>query len=227
MAQGKLNHMLNGLLAYWKFDEGASNTPATTADATGNGWTGTNIGGITFSGGKNNSAVNIVNPSTQGISISSSLDARAATTPFSVSFWFQPGVPISGAAVIGEWGTRNDFILFNSSGTVVTFRASDGAGSTTDVATGTLTPFTWYHIVFGFDGSNIFIYVNNGAPTTAVKSEVRRSGGNFVVGNYQSFTLGWTGIYDEVAYYNRALSAADVATLYNGGAGFFFDSFTI
>jgi len=199
------------------------------ADATGNGWTGTNTGSIVMTNGvaKEGNAVNIANSATQGVSVSSSLDARASSTPFSVSFWFQPNSPTGGAAVIGEWGTRNDYVLFNSSGTVITFRASDGSGTTTDVSTGTLVIFTWYHIVFGFDGSNIFIYVNAVAATTAAKSAVRRSGGSFVIGNYQSFALGWIGFYDEVAYYNRALSAADVALLYNGGTGLFFNSFTI
>jgi hypothetical protein len=215
------NRLLNGLLAYWKLDE--SGTPVTLADATGNGWDGTNHSvTMTISGKINNGAA--ITGAAQGIAVSTNLDTRASSAPFSISLWFlNTGGGASGKAAIGEWGTRNDFVLFNLVAQTATFRASDDSGTTTDVTTTALT--LWAHLVFGFDGSNIFIYLNAGVPVTAAKAAVRRGGGNFVIGNYQGFSLAWEGTIDEVAYYNRALSATDVANLYNSGNGLPFSSF--
>lgn len=219
------NGLLIGLVAYWKFDENGG--PA-FADATGNGWTGTGQGGIpTTLVGKINNAIVLQNSGTQGVSVSLNIDTRLSNTPFSVSLWFNnQDVGATSKAMIGEWGTRNDYVVFNNAAQLATFRASDDAGVTTDVVSATITPGSYVHVVFGFDGANIFIYTNNGSLATTAKAAVRRGGGVFAIGNYQSFTLGWIGNIDEVGYYNRTLSASDVAQLYNGGAALPFSSFT-
>lgn len=222
------NGLLTGLVAYWKFDEAGS--PATFADAV-NGFTGTNNNGIIANGatGKINNGIFIQN-NNQGVTVSNTLDLRASATPFSVALWFQIQGIQAGGAMIGEWGaTRNDFVLFCSSAplqSIISFVASDDAAVTTQIDGPQIGLFAWTYFVFGFDGSKIFMYINAGAPITAAKAAVRRGGGSFIIGNYQGLTLPVPGYIDEVAYYNRALSAAEVSLLYNGGAGLPLSSFS-
>jgi hypothetical protein len=223
---GVRNGLLNGLLAYWKLDE--AGTPATYADATGNGWIGTNNGSIAQVAGKINNGAQI-NSNSKGITVNGAIDTRASNTPFFVSLWFfNNGASSPGQAIGGEWNTRDDYILFTADGTqAVTFEANDDSGTSTSVVSPPIVTPAWSHIVFGFDGLNIYLYINAGAPFTAAKTAVRRGGGSFVLGNYQTITFNWPGIFDEVAYYNRTLSATDVANLYNSGNALAFGNFTI
>lgn len=228
-SKGGSNGLLNGLLGYWSLDE--AGTPATFADATGNGWTGSNHGSITTVAGLIGNCANF--PSafhSQGISVSGAIDNRASSTPFTVGMHIVDlGNGTSGCALIGEWGTRNDWVIFAATGgNDATLRASDDSGTTTDVQINPVPccGVAWATLVFGFDGSQIFISLNDAAPVTASKSAVRRNGGNFVIGNYQSFSCGWGCRIDEVGYWNRALSAAERTSYHNGGAGLPFSSYT-
>jgi concanavalin A-like lectin/glucanase superfamily protein len=220
------NRLLNGLVGYWKLDEPTHST--SFADATGNGWTGTNHNQITAVTGIINNG-----QSADPITVSSSIDTRTSNTPFSLSFWFNDGgAGGNGSAMIGEWGTRNDWVIFASGGETPTFRASDDSGTTSD-ATGaiplpccTLVQANWSHIVIKFDGSFIYIIINNGTVVKTAKTAVRRGGGTLTFLNYQTFSSGWPGNIDEIGYYNRALSSIDITALYNSGNALPFSAFT-
>ena len=91
---------------------------------------------------------------------------------------------------------------------------------------GNLTPVvgTWYHVVGVYDSSaqTLDLYVNgvldDGTLSASVPSSQRNSGNNAYMGRKENAAEFWDGIIDDVRVYNRALSADEVARLYDLGA---------
>ena len=87
---------------------------------------------------------------------------------------------------------------------------------------------TWYHIVHVSTANGHKIYINGSNYTsgavidrssdspTSYNSSVR-VGGDKRYGNPQEE---YDGLIDELRFFNKALSASEVSTLYNGGSGF-------
>lgn len=79
----------------------------------------------------------------------------------------------------------------------------------------------WVHVVSTKDASNnVILYMNN----AVVGSGALSAGTNLptqptLIGNRDDGNGIFTGSIDEVGFWNRALTAAEVALLYNGGAG--------
>lgn len=89
----------------------------------------------------------------------------------------------------------------------------------TVVGANTITTGVWYFVVAGYDGTNLFLSINDGAlRTTAYIGDIFDGTSSFVVGSRGTNDY-WTGEIDEVAIWKRALSSAEITELYNSGAG--------
>jgi hypothetical protein len=103
------------------------------------------------------------------------------------------------------WNLR----MYNQNGTATSLSISGG---------GAVNAGEWYHVVATFDGTTARLFINgteaaSGAPTGYVPG----TAGAFAVGTRADRFYGWNGMADEVAFYNTALSAADVAAHYQNG----------
>jgi hypothetical protein len=77
----------------------------------------------------------------------------------------------------------------------------------------------WFHVIAYRSGTTIGIKINNqGTSTIDVTGMTLKANGTLYVGRQQS-GYPWHGRIDEYGIWNRALSAAEMAQLYNGGAG--------
>jgi uncharacterized protein (TIGR03437 family) len=85
--------------------------------------------------------------------------------------------------------------------------------------------FTWTHVVVTFDGGSAKAYIN-GVLTrniTGLTGAIPASSGPLKIGSRSSTVLafapreGFNGLIDEVAFYNRALSASEVQSIFNAG----------
>ncbi len=100
------------------------------------------------------------------------------------------------------------------------FRVQKGAGGLTTIVDGTTTALinTWYHIAGTIDNSSVNLYVNgvleNSLPTALPFSYV--PGKRVILGgsNEPSFNLPFNGSIDNVRFYNRMLTPAEVNQLY-------------
>lgn len=79
----------------------------------------------------------------------------------------------------------------------------------------------WYHVAVTYDGNaggknTVYVNGNQDAQQDAC-GNLSLISGNFYLGSYDSTSNYFSGIIDDVRTYNRALTATEVATLYNNG----------
>jgi hypothetical protein len=82
---------------------------------------------------------------------------------------------------------------------------------------GTITPNTWYHVAFVWDGNTITHYVNGINVGSALVTSLYTGGDRVYIGIRRgggTDELGFNGTIDEVAIYNRALSEAEIRQRY-------------
>jgi hypothetical protein len=202
-----------GLVGYWSFDD-ATSTRAT--DFSGNGNHGT-LNGFThpptassgWTNGKRSKALQF-----DGVDdyVTASIPA---TSEFTIALWVRASQAISGEVQLfteSTCGCGDELGLSNVNGV---FHAwGDSAGSL--LGTTEAQPNTWYHVVISNGASTRTLYVNGVAEGTDDSS-----GGTGAVpvniGQYNSNRY-FPGTIDDVRFYNRALTAVEVAALGRSGA---------
>lgn len=159
----------------------------------------------------------------------------SSTGSFTISLWIKTssaGTQVCVARNRTDVATYEDKIarwFIGTSGGVATFELQDNNPNNNAIATGTasISDNNWHHLVAVRDGSGNKnkIYVDG-----ALDAEVSKVYGNSFVSDVPTpVTVGYiqrlvgfdeynfVGSMDEVAIYNKALSASDVAAIYNGG----------
>jgi len=79
---------------------------------------------------------------------------------------------------------------------------------------------TWYHIACTYDGSNIVVYVDGVSRATLARNGAigDQTGASWNIGRRSNSELYLSGSIDDVRIYNRALSGAEVSSLYSGAS---------
>ncbi len=80
----------------------------------------------------------------------------------------------------------------------------------------------WHHVAGVYDGAKIYLYVDGTLDVSqASTGAITQTSDLLTIGNNLGQPgLLWNGLMDEVSLYNRALSAGEIAAIYNaGGAG--------
>jgi hypothetical protein len=218
--------LINGLISYWKLDEEWGFTlPQYAFDAAGGGNTGI-INNSYSSGwqGKVNKAfffdgttwVNMGNPT--------NLNLTSAGT---ISVWVNASNinPAGHAVIVSKGNVSADTYgytieLYNNGtfGWELANATSKNYGSFNGI---TPVANTWYHLVLTWDGAYVTTYINGGNQNIFPETVIPVSNVNdFVLGYLYATNAGYfSGTIDEVGVWNRALSSAEVATLYNSGTG--------
>jgi len=208
--------LIDNLVAYYKLD-GNSN------DSVGsNNGTDTSI---TYSAGNGKIGQGAGFNGSSRISLPSG--AYISATAFSLSAWIKiSSNPASAAQVLTSDSDANRRWQFgvNPEGTIRFIRFNDANSVISNFnSTGTVTNNTWHHIVAVFDNSvGSKIYINGTQDgSDAVTTSNKITSGTVAFGSQTNTTPleYFTGSIDEGAIYSRALSALEVTSLYNGGAG--------
>lgn len=223
--------LIDNLIAYWKMDEASGNI----ADATGNGHTGTGVNTPTFVAGKINNAGHFIAASTQYFSL---VDGAALkqTGNWTMTAWVKTST--AATMIVQNHGS----FVSNISGitlriltgkTYVSSARNSGGGAPsagTDyqelVGVTSVGDGAYHFLVAQYDGTNLTLFVDgtqdnqiawtNGAVYLA--TEFHRIGDG-----YQAFGGGETqyfdGDIDEMGFWSRALTGAEITSLYNAGVG--------
>lgn len=206
----------NGLVGWWKFDEGGGST---AADSSGQGNDGTLNGSPlpTWTTGQINGALSFDGTS-QYVSSTNSSSLEIYNSPITVAFWMKMNnTATSQIAVLKPY----EYTVCVGGGNI-SLHDTYGNGLGTSVS---LSSGTWYHVAMVFDGtSTIYTYLNGslvGTPgisgtwsATADTSNLTIAKGDGILGCSANY---FDGTIDDVRIYNRALSATEVAQLYDYG----------
>ena len=145
------------------------------------------------------------------IDLSSNVSISGA---FSISMWVYPD-DIAGYLILGSTSTDNIFVYANSSGTL---QIRGGTGFTTNVVSSTnLTAGSWQHVVITRDaGLNYTFYRNktSNAVTGATSTDSAIAFDRIAANSTVQFGT-FDGKMDDLAFYNKELSASEVASIYD------------
>jgi hypothetical protein len=210
-----------GLIGYWPFD-------GTPADASGGGHDLNLVNGAGFAAGLFGQSLDLhygeyaTRPASEPF-------FDFAGQPFSLQAWIKmtPGDE-KGAVILAkhESGHLNGYFLFankhnpnqgqlDKAGFYASSPIGNDAISTTRVNDG-----RWHQIVGVYTPSgNSQIYVDGALEASQTAQQVFNNLVPLTVGALPNGSLFFVGQIDEVAVWNQALSATDIASLYNGGVG--------
>lgn len=204
----------SGLLAWWQMGEGAGTT---ITDRSGNGRTGTFHGNTAWGAGKTGNAV-AFDGSDGCYTTHGNVLGFSGTNSQTISLWINP-TSTSAGTIIGRY--FNYRLLFSS--TQLQYIQYQGSlwqdtniwyTSASYVGAG-----TWKHVAMTYDGSGssgVKMYVN-GVSMPVMNSSYHSGwaddGNDFKIGARDMHYDCFTGSIQDVRIYNRALSAAEIATL--------------
>ena len=146
------------------------------------------------------------------VTVSPDLPVNFTTNAFTLVTWAQPasltGVQrlFSNRASLGGYGfgfNGNTRLRFTG------YKVAD-----VDSSVGTFNVGQWYHIAVVRTGTSLSFYVNGAQVSTATISKINPSANPLQFGGSMNGTEYFTGLMDEAAVFNYALSGAQIAALY-------------
>jgi hypothetical protein len=208
--------------AYWRLDEASG---FLAHDYLGGNYGNlTGMSGTEWAPGKINNSLSL-----DGVNDFINIgDKELVSTAFSFTAWVNPVNAATGDQNIlskyQTFGDNRSYVIRIGGNDVFIGVSSDGtnaSGKLTQLET-TTNKLTndWNFIAATYDGSTIALFVNGSTP----EASITHSGGVYGGGvapiwiGRQSYNY-FSGMVDEMAVWDRALSQAEMATLYNNGAG--------
>ena len=212
------------LQGYWKLGDVNDSSP--------NAYHLTNNGVATFEAGKYDNAVKLVAASSQYLSRAqaSIANLRIAGSQSWVCWVNQTTISSYQKAMSmsnGDGSISTGILTSADSGNVVYFDMP-GLTTNTQVNSGAigLTTGAWYHLagVYNSETTTLKIYVNavEGGSVTASGSKTDITSGGFAIGARGDAGAFLNGLVDDAAIFNRALTVAEIESLYASPRGFIF-----
>jgi hypothetical protein len=152
----------------------------------------------------------------------------ASSSPFTVEFWAKPAVDVNDA--LGPCpvfnrvtpGNRSGWIFYQRSPTTGwDFRMYNGSGSSFDLDAqgGSTLANTWSHVAAVWNGSSATLYVNGAvAATDSVGTYNASTSAILSLGTYDDGSNPFNGAVDEFAFYNSALTGAQIAAHFSAAS---------
>jgi DUF1680 family protein len=211
---------LPAFVAHYPFDETSGTT---AADATGNGRTATLAGGVTRVAGRTGNAVSL-SGTAQYVSLPSGILAGA--TAFSVALWVRLDTIATWSRVFdfGTGSTANMFLSPRTDAGRARFAitASGAGGEQRIEAPSALVAGAWTHVAVTGSGGLGVLYLNGveaarNAAMTVRPSDLGSTTQNWVGRSQYGGDPYLDGAVDSLRIYSRALTAAEVRSLYSTG----------
>jgi hypothetical protein len=150
-------------------------------------------------------------------------NSQGTITNFSVSMWIKPSVTSGNDLFFNIGNFSNSFgeIAFQLLSNNLFIKIDNSAYRVWVPYTNTSA---WEHLAFVYDGSNSAntkMYINGvlQSPSTGgvYPSSLNLSGLKTIIGAGYSVSYPYSGLQDEVSYFNTTLSQSDINTIYGGG----------
>lgn len=213
------NSLSNGLVGYWKMDEGVGTS---IVDSSGNNNLATFATGDsapTWSNGKFGSSPNFSGNDYSEINYSNALNPNQ----FSISFWAKPTILNStwqSSVTSRDASPQRGYIVYLGNDNKWQFWTGSGTGWNTLASSDIATIDQWQHITVTYNGTKGYLYLNGNLNSTSStnwtyspnSTKNLRFGTGRTEGTPEYF---FNGSLDEIRIYNRALSPAEITQLYN------------
>ena len=219
------------LVAYWRF-EGNSNDSKGTHNGTDTSVLYGNSYGKFGQGANFGGSSNIVIPDTSDFHL---------TAPYSISFWINPSVAGYGPFGYNEFLSNTDssgnhgFLFVNYSdyyypccllptppglyGLQFYYGAGPYGQNANTTITSALTNGLWYHVALVDDGTRVTMYLNGSVAGTGPENPSSYAGvTGLQIGGINGNSQKLNGSLDDAAIFSRALTPAEVVSLYTGQA---------
>ena len=192
----------SGLQAFYKLDD--------TTDASGNGNTLTNTGGVTFSSGKIGNAADF-----SGNSPYLSRTGFNIGNTFTLSTWIN--VSSLSPSYIGLLIQSGDIAMYTTPNGAINF--GDFSSWSASSNSNTIMTNNWHHIALVSDNGSVTLFVDNNAVANDSAHNVTMDASNIFKINGDSGGSDYALKIDAVGIWNRALTESEVTELYNSGSG--------
>jgi hypothetical protein len=211
--------LLVDLVSWWAMEEASS----TRSDSHGTNDL-TEIGSISSTTGIVNDGADM--PGAGSLFQSSSSDFQINSGDFSFSTWIKAASFPFNTGYIGKnqaIPTQSAYYIWAASAGRLDWAVRNDTGTVFSVNIATAVD-TWHHVVVWYNGATKEVGMRMDDTTTATTTLTgtfsdMTSGSVFAVGTYASSAQSYTGQLDEVAFWTKVLSPAEITELYNAGAG--------
>ncbi|PYN28692.1 MAG: hypothetical protein DMD98_21940, partial [Candidatus Rokuibacteriota bacterium] len=203
-------------MAAYAFNEGAGTT---VADASGNGNTGTINGATWTTAGRYGSAL-VFDGTSTSVTVANAASLRL-TTGMTLEAWVYPTGALTGWRAVIDKNVDGYYLMASSDqGNRPAVGGAWPPGARITRGPTGLGLNTWTHLAATFDGATVRLYVNGAeAVSQAQTAALTPTAGTLQIGADSYTGENFAGRIDEVRIYNRALSAAEIQTDMNTGAG--------
>jgi YD repeat-containing protein len=210
----------SGLVASYPFSEGSGST---TADASGNGYDGTLLNGVSWTtDGKVGNALSFDGVD-DVVEVTDASDLRLRTTQTIAGWVNLSQLPAGWVRLIGKGtGTsRNYGVWLSPSGEILYQIVSSSEEWGNLFSTTQLSAGSWYHIAATYDGTAMRLYINGQEDVSVAYTSVPVVSADPLTFGYTDGYPYFPGRLDEVKLYARALSASENQNLAGvvGGGG--------
>ena len=223
--QWSTNNLPSGLIAWWQAE-------SNMLDSVG-GHNGTGSTAPTYAPGRFGQAFRF-NGVDQSVAIPDSYGDLDSWTQFTLEAWFNLDTTsdyLSGRGILSKVGNVSDHANYNQGYQIALannasqidlhFNQSGQAwpGFSTHAKLGaSLLTNTWYHLVGTYDHNAVKIYLNGALLTNNVvgPATLQNSSSSLRISKDDNLNVPFAGRIDDARIYNRALTAAEVAYLYQG-----------
>ena len=208
-------------VGYWKFDEGYGTTAYDSSPQKNNGifsaappvWSNNGMFGIglSFDGSSNMSISAGTAPSLN------------STGDVTLSVWIYPTSVGGGSPRTflwkGKWNVSGGWYLEIGSGTgKVTLTTNDGTLHNL-VADEVIPSNQWTYVAAVHSGTTWNMFINGRKQSSSITASITdHSANNFCIGSYECSASRFSGLIDEVKYYNSALTDEEIKVDYNHGS---------
>jgi hypothetical protein len=218
--------LLNDLVAWWSLDEesGTRYDAHGSLDLTDNNSCG-------FISGKQGNAADYISVNNEWMTNTSASILAGRSSNWSIAFWIRVDSSSPAYAIISSHNAVRTGIDWavnrHSSNQKLFFQIREEPTRREAYSQNTLSINTWYHVYCDYDHSaqEMRMIVDDGTPYVTSTSAITTPD---AVGTEISFGKGvvadyFSGNLDEVAFWDRKLTAAEVSRLYASGAGISYD----
>lgn len=214
--------LIDNCVAYWNMNE----TSGTRDNATGTAALDlVDKNTVSYGTGKIDNAADLERDNNEYFSIT---NANAGTyfeglSEMSIFLWvkFESVATATREPFYTSWASNSGTLFYKDDSDILSFIIGNGT-PTFDSVSWAPSSSVWYHVGVTYNAGAIKFYLDGtqlGADQSSTITTIPTTGNDVNIGKRTDSAAYLDGLIDEMGIWQRALSAAEVTELYNGGAG--------